>query len=58
MEKTIVKSEGNKPDLGWQKPAESDNLNKSERPDAEYMEERHLCPDCHGQAHPGANCDK
>jgi len=29
---------------------ETQNLQKSERPDAKYMQDRHLCTVCHGVA--------
>ena len=47
-----------KADLGWQHQDETDNLQKSETPDAEYMKDRELCPVCHGVAHAGGpnNC--
>ena len=50
--------EEEKKDLGWQKPEESDNMQKSETPDAEYMKDHQLCPVCHGVAHAGGpvNC--
>jgi hypothetical protein len=35
-------------DLNWQREEESDNLQKSERPDKEYMDERNLCVQCQG----------
>lgn len=33
----------------------SDNLQKSEKPDKEYMDEKDLCPRCHG---PKKACDR
>lgn len=35
-------------DLTWQREEESDNLQKSERPDKQYMDERNLCQQCQG----------
>lgn len=36
-------------DLTWQKPGESDNIQKSERPDTDYMKSRDLNPETHGK---------
>jgi hypothetical protein len=36
-------------DLKWQKPEESDNLQKSERPADDYMDSRGLDRDTHGK---------
>lgn len=47
-DETKPKEEKQDTDLEWQREEESDNLQKSERPDAEYMEERHLCVQCQG----------
>jgi len=41
-------TEEKKPDLGWQKQDETDNLQKSVNPDGEYMRDHHLCTKCHG----------
>jgi hypothetical protein len=35
-------------DLTWQREEESDNLQKSERPDKAYMDEKNLCQQCQG----------
>jgi hypothetical protein len=35
-------------DLSWQREGESENLQKSERPDGEYMNDRGLCVQCQG----------
>lgn len=35
-------------DLKWQKPEESENIQKSENPDAAYMRDHSLCQKCHG----------
>lgn len=43
------KSENQEQDLAWQKPEESDNLQKSVRPDGDYMRDRGLNPDTHGK---------
>ena len=43
-----VKVEEKKGDLGWQKPEESEHIQKSEKPDADYMTENNLCQKCHG----------
>lgn len=37
-----------KEDLGWQKPEESENIQKSEKPDSDYMKDHNLCQRCHG----------
>ena len=37
-----------KQDLEWQREHESDSLQKSERPDRDYMEDHNLCRTCHG----------
>lgn len=44
-----------KDDLGWQKQDETDNLQKSENPDGEYMKDKGLCVVCHGVR---KKCDK
>lgn len=36
-------------DLNWQHPEESDNLQKSERPNTDYMKDRDLDPETHGK---------
>jgi len=36
-------------DLEWQREYESDSLQKSERPDKGYMEDKDLCRTCHGK---------
>ena len=43
-------------DLAWQHQDETDNLQKSEKPDVEYMKEHELCPVCHGKKHPSGPC--
>lgn len=43
------KEKPQEPDLKHQKPEETDNLQKSERPDAEYMKDHELDPDTHGK---------
>ena len=42
------KPENEDEDLEWQREEESDNMQKSERPDKEYMDERNLCVHCQG----------
>lgn len=37
-----------KKDLKWQKPEESENIQKSVNPDAGYMDSHSLCRKCHG----------
>lgn len=54
--KTLMEGDMNDPkkaeqdqDLKHQKPEESDNLNKSESPDSEYMKDRGLDRETHGK---------
>ncbi len=47
---TMSKPKEQEQDLKWQKPEESDNLQKSVRPDGDYMRDRGLNPDTHGKS--------
>jgi hypothetical protein len=46
--KEVKMEEKKEGDLGWQKPEESENIQKSEKPDADYMADHNLCQKCHG----------
>ena len=48
MESTGKKPENEDKDLEWQREDESDNMQKSERPDKDYMNDRNLCQNCQG----------
>jgi hypothetical protein len=41
--------EEQKQDLNYQKPEETDNIQKSAHPDADYMKDRNLDPETHGR---------
>jgi hypothetical protein len=44
-----IKKEEQKQDLTWQKPEETDNLQKSEKPARDYCEDRHIDPETQGK---------
>ena len=45
----IKKTEDQDQDLAHQKPEETDNLQKSERPAKDYCDERGIDPETHGK---------
>jgi len=50
-EEKSVTTDPQQQDLLFQHPEETDNIQKSERPDAEYMKDRGLDQDTHGKKH-------
>lgn len=46
---SVKKADEQKQDLSHQKPQETDNLQKSERPSKDYCDERGIDPDTHGK---------
>jgi len=53
-----MSTEKEKEDLKWQHPEDSDSLQKSEKPNREYMEDNKLCQKCHGILNDRGQCTR